>query len=71
MINELLLTPILKGYRGGAKANLSELSEIISSFSRILVENASIEQLKINPLIITSHGSYCVDVRGIIRHKSR
>jgi acyl-CoA synthetase (NDP forming) len=71
MIDELLLTPILKGYRGGVEANLSELSEIITSFSRILAENASIEQLEINPLIVTAHGSYCVDVRGIVRHKGQ
>jgi acyl-CoA synthetase (NDP forming) len=66
MIAKTRLSAILEGYRGGPKVDLTDLSELISRFSRIMVENPSIEQIEINPLIATAHRLYAVDTRAFV-----
>jgi acyl-CoA synthetase (NDP forming) len=57
------LSPILKGYRGGPVVDVELLARTISRFSRILVENPSVREIEINPLIATRGGLYAVDTR--------
>ena len=64
MIVRTRLSPVLNGYRGGPVVDLAELSSLISRFSRIMVENPSVEQIEINPLIATEHGLYAADARA-------
>jgi acetyltransferase len=56
----------LRGYRGGARVNVGRLCEVVSRFSRIMVENPSISQMEVNPLIATKDKVLSVDARVIL-----
>jgi acyl-CoA synthetase (NDP forming) len=66
MIARTMMSPILGGYRGGPKVDVNRLCDLISRFSRIMVENPSIEQIEINPLIATGGQIYAVDTRAFV-----
>ena len=58
---------LLSGYRGGQRVKMTELARVVSRFSRILIENPSIEQIEINPLVASADGITAVDVRAVAR----
>ena len=61
-LKELTLYPIFKGYRGLPKANLEKTTEVIFKLSSLTVENnINIEEIEINPLIVTPKGAYAAD----------
>jgi acyl-CoA synthetase (NDP forming) len=60
------LAKALGGYRGGPRVNISRLCEVVSAFSRIMVDNPSIEQMEVNPLIATRSRILAVDARVIL-----
>ena len=61
-MKELTLYPIFKGYRGLPKANLEKTTEVIFKLSSLTVENnINIEEIEINPLIVTPKGAYAAD----------
>ena len=66
MLSLTKLDEILGGYRGGPKADVRGLGRLVSSFSWILVENPAIEQIEVNPLIVTHRDVLAVDTRVII-----
>jgi len=66
MIAGSRLSPVLKGYRGGPVVELGELAKLVSRFSRILVENPSVKEIEINPLIATRERFYAVDTRAFV-----
>ena len=58
----LTLYPIFKGYRGLPKASLEKTTEVIFKISSLIVENnINIEEIEINPLIVTPKGAYSAD----------
>jgi acetate---CoA ligase (ADP-forming) len=57
----------LGGYRGGPRVNVTRLCEIVSAFSRIMVDNPSIDQMEVNPLTATRNKILAVDVRVMLR----
>lgn len=61
------LAKVLGGYRGGVKVSISSLCEVVSSFSRIMVDNLSIGQLELNPLVATRDRILSVDARVMLR----
>lgn len=66
MIEGIRGAALLKGFRGGLKADLESLKECLVSVSRLLYEHPEIQQLDINPLIVQKHGQGCVVVDGKI-----
>jgi len=66
MISSLKTSPLLHGHRGGVHVDLQNLAEVISRFSRIQVENPSIRELEVNPLIATEIGVSAVDTRILL-----
>ena len=66
MIGESRLSPVLDGYRGGPRIDREGLAKTVSSFSRILAENPSIEELEVNPLVATGKRILAVDARVIL-----
>ena len=54
---------ILGGYRGGPRVDVNRLCEVVSTFSSIMVDNPSIEQMEVNPLIATRNRILAVDTR--------
>ena len=71
LLSNTNLSRLLGGYRGGPRADIDRLAAIISRFSRILMENGTVDQLEINPLIVTDHGFVAADVRGVSRGPGR
>jgi len=61
------LTKVLGGYRGGPKVSVSRLCGVVSTFSSIMVDNPSIGQMEVNPLIATRNRILAVDTRVVIR----
>jgi hypothetical protein len=57
---------IISGYRGGPRVDIDRLARVISSFSRIMVENSKIDQMEINPLMVGPDGILAVDTRVIV-----
>ena len=61
------LTKALGGYRGGPKVSVSRLCGVVSTFSSIMVDNPSIGQMEVNPLMATRNRILAVDTRVVIR----
>ena len=57
---------ILAGYRGGPRVNAGRLAEVISRFSRIMVENPRISQLEVNPLMARGDAILATDARVVL-----
>ena len=70
MLSLTRLARILGGYRGGPEVNQGKLCKLVSSFSRIMVDNPSIQQLEVNPLIATATNILAVDARMILKNGS-
>ena len=69
-LKELTLYPIFKGYRGLPKANLKKTTEVIFKLSSLTVENnINIEEIEINPLIVTPKGAYAADALISMKRK--
>ena len=62
---------ILGGYRGGPRGDLDLVAKTISKFSRMMVENPQIDQMEINPLMVSEDGVLAVDVRVIMGERRR
>jgi acyl-CoA synthetase (NDP forming) len=60
------LAKVLDGYRGGPKVNINRLCEIVSAFSGIMVDNPSIDQMEVNPLVATRSRILAVDARVML-----
>ena len=71
MLELTKLGRILGGYRGEPKVDEEGLCKLVSSFSRILIENPSIEQIEVNPLIATTTSILAVDARMILKKDHR
>ncbi len=66
MVAQTKLGRALEGYRGGPKVKAGRLRKIVSDFSRIMVENPSIQQMEVNPLIATRDEIMSVDARATL-----
>jgi acyl-CoA synthetase (NDP forming) len=66
MIGRSKLGKVLDGYRGGPKVKMERFVRIVSRFSRIMLDNPRIEQMEVNPLIVTEDKILSVDARVIL-----
>ncbi|MDG6902047.1 MAG: acetate--CoA ligase family protein [Nitrososphaerota archaeon] len=66
MLVETKLASVLAGYRGGPRADLERLAAAVSGFSKIMPENPRIEQMEVNPLMVTEDEVLAVDARAIL-----
>ena len=62
-----VLARALGGYRGGPVVSVDRLCEVVSAFSRIMLDNPSIEQIEVNPLIATRSRILAADSRVVLR----
>jgi acetate---CoA ligase (ADP-forming) len=67
MLSGKALEKIMSGYRGSPKASTGRLSRVVSGFSSIMIENPEIDQMEINPLIVTENSALAVDARATIK----
>jgi len=61
MLTELKSYPLLQGVRGSKPIDLDHLCEEISKFSWLIASIPDIEEIEINPLIVTDKGVKIVD----------
>jgi acyl-CoA synthetase (NDP forming) len=59
MIDGVRGSALLKGFRGGLKADLDALRLNLVRVSRLLYEHEEIQQLDINPLVVRAEGQGC------------
>ncbi len=59
----------LKGVRGRKAVNLEEIEELLVRFSQLVVENHSIKEIEINPLLASEDGILTLDARAVLYPK--
>lgn len=67
MIREIKAYPLLMGYRGSPKADISCIKDVILRLSQIPLDFPEINELEVNPLITGERGCKAVDVLITIR----
>ncbi|HEV2953893.1 MAG TPA: acetate--CoA ligase family protein, partial [Candidatus Dormibacteraeota bacterium] len=63
MIRQLTTFPLLDGYRGRPKANVSALKQLLMRVSTMVEEQPMIAELDLNPVIVTADGALVADAR--------
>lgn len=58
--------PILEGIRGGVPADLSGLAQAMLCLSQLALEHPEINELDLNPVIVSPEGCWCVDCRIVL-----
>ena len=66
MIESLKICPVLKGYRGSPPKNIDKLIETIIRLSYLAADYPEIEELDINPLLVTPKDVVALDARIVI-----
>jgi acetyltransferase len=69
MIEELRMAPALKGARGEPPVDLSALVETICRFAQLVWDFPQIEELEVNPLLVSPAGTIAVDIRGVLARR--
>jgi acetyl-CoA synthetase (ADP-forming) len=67
MLNEIKGTPLLEGARGRPKADKTQLVDILIKVSDFVNSNPDIQEMDLNPLLITNEGIVAVDARVILK----
>jgi acetyltransferase len=67
LMEETKVYQLLKGYRNHPSANLEKLDEILIRLSQLVTDFAEIEELDINPLVVTQNSFCAVDARVILK----
>ncbi|MDD3130478.1 MAG: bifunctional acetate--CoA ligase family protein/GNAT family N-acetyltransferase [Bacteroidales bacterium] len=66
MIESLKIYPLLKGYRGRPPKNINKLVEVMIRLSYLAADYPEIEELDINPIIVTADDVVALDARVVI-----
>jgi acetyltransferase len=67
MIGDLRGRSLLEGARGLAKPNRGAIVATLLRMSQLLVESPDLEEVEINPLIVTADDAIAVDARALVR----
>lgn len=57
----LRLWPLLDGYRGRTKADMQAVAEIAVALGDLMLADARLEEIEINPILVRSEGAVAVD----------
>jgi acetate---CoA ligase (ADP-forming) len=60
-LQRLQLWPLLNGYRGGAKADITSVADLAARLGLLILEDVSIEEIEINPVMVTRQGVVAAD----------
>jgi acetyltransferase len=69
MIEGLKIYPLLKGYRGSTPKAVNKLIEVLIRLSYLAADYPEIEELDINPLLVTNDDVIALDARIVIDKK--
>ncbi|MGM0575203.1 MAG: acetate--CoA ligase family protein [Myxococcota bacterium] len=67
MIGEIRAQPLLDGARGRPVLDRAELAEVLLRVSDLVEALPEIEELDVNPLVLTNEGLVAIDARVIVR----
>ncbi len=70
MIHEIKGYPLLEGYRGSEKVDVSNLEELILEVSAFVDKTPDIKELDLNPIFAYSDGAVAVDARVVLEDAS-
>lgn len=68
MLKSLQIYPLLEGYRGSKPKNIDKLIEVLIRISYLAADYPEIEELDINPLIVTSDDVIALDARIVVNN---
>ncbi|MCG6189749.1 bifunctional acetate--CoA ligase family protein/GNAT family N-acetyltransferase [Maribellus maritimus] len=66
MLESLKIYPLLAGWRGDAPKNIDKLIEVLIRMSYLAADYPEIEELDINPLIVTEEDVIALDARIVV-----
>ncbi|PLX00477.1 MAG: GNAT family N-acetyltransferase [Marinilabiliales bacterium] len=66
MLKSLKVFPLLEGYRGSKPKNIQKLIEVLIRLSYLAADYPEIEELDINPLIVTTKDVIALDARIVV-----
>ena len=67
MLESLKAAPLLKGFRGAAKADVAALSELISQVSVLAAQHArEISEIELNPVLVHAEGQGVTIVDALV-----
>ncbi|MDZ7741981.1 MAG: bifunctional acetate--CoA ligase family protein/GNAT family N-acetyltransferase [Bacteroidota bacterium] len=66
MLKSLKIYPLLRGYRGSDRKNIEKIIEVMIRMSYMAADYPEIEELDINPIIVTKSDSIALDARIVI-----
>lgn len=66
MLESLKIYPLLKGYRGSPSKNIDKLIQVLIRISYLAADYPEIEELDINPLLVTTDEVIALDARIVI-----
>ncbi|MBA3722717.1 MAG: bifunctional acetate--CoA ligase family protein/GNAT family N-acetyltransferase [Parachlamydiaceae bacterium] len=69
MMEKTKIYEALKGVRGSKSVDLQALEELLVNFSQLIVENRSIEEIDINPLVVSENDMIALDARIVLHDK--
>ncbi len=69
MIKSLKMYPLLEGYRGSKPKNIDKLIEVLIRLSYLAADYPEIEELDINPLIVTADDVIALDARIVVNQE--
>jgi len=67
MVKRVKGYPLISGFRGSKPLDIDAIADLISNVSRIAMENPSIDQMDLNPVIVYEKGLAVVDARIILK----
>jgi acyl-CoA synthetase (NDP forming) len=66
MMQEIKSYPLLTGFRGSKPVDLEALASAVIALGNILLELEEIQELEINPLVVSDAGAIALDARVIL-----
>lgn len=69
MLESLKIYPLLKGFRGSEPKNIDKIIEVMIRMSYLAADYPEIEELDINPVILTKENAIALDARILVDQK--
>ena len=66
MLDELRISPLLHGYRGGAPLDLEGLQQVMRGLARCILEIPELQEIEVNPLFVYADRVVAVDARAYL-----
>ena len=66
LLESLKIWPLLRGFRGRPRMNVEKLLEVIMRFSYLVADFPEIQEIDVNPLVVTPEEVVAVDARVVV-----